>query len=701
MNPSKRNNPPVADDQPHTKSNTGRHRLVALTAALLAAAAVLYESPAAMLVAATDGLVAAAIVAVATGAGLWLVRATGNGRLPLRWQIGLAAALGLGLLSVSVLMGGLQGMLSRPFWLAVMVLLGLAGVAAAARTVRGMIVPDRFPAGSRQTLKADRAEPNRLVWLWLLIAVPAALGILVASIPPGLLWAEEGNGYDVLEYHLGVPKEYYLAGRITYLDHNVYSNFPMNAEMLYLLCMVLYGSPWSAALAAKFVNLALAALTVYAAWLTGREFSPTAGTLAAVATACWGWLGYLSGVAYVENGMLACGMLAAALCVRCMRRPEEVGWPAALGVGLLVGLACGYKYTAVPFLAVPLLGLFAVIAVSRRPRRYSTALTAVMAAAVAFCPWAAKNWQFTGDPVFPLGWPVFKSRVWNAQQHRYFLESHRPLPQERSLSARAAGLWGRVLAEPRFGYLAFAAAGLASVLAAGRLPNRREVLAWTAVLCWQMAVWLFGTHLYARFAVVMWVPLVALLAAACGQWLQKNRTLRTVAVCGVMLFAGISQMWLIRQYLFHTRPGGVRLPVHGQTQWFLYGQFPGYEHLAVINGKLPTAAKLLMVGDARVYYVGRKCDYNVVFSPNAFAEAVRQCEARPGAILQWLRSKGYTHVWADFAEMYRLRKTYGFPAEITPRLFSRLEAAGLRRLKSVRLGNDGPIYGIVYEVPQP
>ena len=41
---------------------------------------------------------------------------------------------------------------------------------------------------------------------------------------------------------------------------NVYANFPANAEMLYLLCMVLKGDAVQAAGMAKMLNLGLAAL---------------------------------------------------------------------------------------------------------------------------------------------------------------------------------------------------------------------------------------------------------------------------------------------------------------------------------------------------------------------------------------------------------------------------------------------------------
>ena len=77
--------------------------------------------------------------------------------------------------------------------------------------------------------------------LLLLLVVPLVVMLFGACLPPGLLWPGEANGYDVLEYHLQGPREYYQAGRIMFLPHNVYTSFPQQMELLYLLLMYLTG----------------------------------------------------------------------------------------------------------------------------------------------------------------------------------------------------------------------------------------------------------------------------------------------------------------------------------------------------------------------------------------------------------------------------------------------------------------------------
>jgi hypothetical protein len=132
----------------------------------------------------------------------------------------------------------------------------------------------------------------------------------------------------------------------------------------------------------------------------------------------------------------------------------------------------------------------------------------------------------------------------------------------------------------------------------------------------------------------------------------------------------------------------------------------GFDHLQYINGNdkgqqgLPYDARLLMVGDARIYYVGRSCDYWVTFSRSPFAEAAEAAGGRADRVMDWLGRQGYTHVYVDFGEIQRLRDTSGFASGIDEALFNRLEGAGLRRLHEAQLGANQPPYGVLYEVPQ-
>ncbi len=96
-----------------TRLLNGPAHLVAAVIAIASACWIFAASPLAFYSGVIDGMAALGIVAAASASGLWLVWATGNGDLPVRWQIGLGAGFGLGMLSLGMLAAGLAGELGR------------------------------------------------------------------------------------------------------------------------------------------------------------------------------------------------------------------------------------------------------------------------------------------------------------------------------------------------------------------------------------------------------------------------------------------------------------------------------------------------------------------------------------------------------------------------------------------------------------
>ncbi len=635
-----------------------------------------------------DGFIAAAILLPATLAGLWLVPRLRLGDLPVRWRLLLGAALGIGVLCVSVLVLGCVGVLSRWLWIGILSAMCLAGV---------------VKAGSRLAAKRGQAIPwgrhDALHWLWLALAPLLVLGILTAVHAPGFLWTEEGWGYDALEYHLQLPKEYHAAGRISYTPHNVYGNFPANVEMLYLLGMVLTGEEMEAGTTAHMIHLSLAVLTVCAAYVGGREWSRRGGIIAAVAMGSAGWLVYLSGLAYVENGLLFFGTVAMAAALRALRptddKPTNENEPSPsrrcgrwfVVAGLCAGFACGCKYTAVPMIALPLAltGLFARDHLMKRIRYVAMA---GIAAIVAFSPWAVKNLAMTGNPVFPLANSIFHAtpKGWGLEESAHWDRCHsadserqagHELPGEDDhyvsrFSYLIGNIWNRILHDRygRFGPLLFVLAAVG--LFTGRKERRTCVL--VLVLGVQVFVWLFATHLYARFAVVMLIPL-ALLTGRCV--LAATSSTKTVALTGLIL-AGVGVNFAAMRNLYHTEamPGAI-----APASLIYEGKLPGYEYLATINDALPDDAYVLVLGDAKGFYYDRRIDYCVVFNRNPFVEAVKK-DPQPMSVAAWLHDRGYSHLLVDWSEIHRLRSSaYGFPSEMTDHLFNALEASGsIRRM---------------------
>ncbi len=653
----------------------------ALGAAVMTLLAVGIVSPYALICVLFDGGAAMVVLAPGALAGLWLIPLFRLGSMPLRWHVLLGAALGLGCLCLLVLFLGMASCLHRPVWL---VLLGLFAVLGVVR-LRSLPVVDE-PA----------ARPG---YPWLLVVPFLVLALLAASNAPGLIWQEEGNGYDVLEYHLEMPKEYLNAGNIHHAPHNVYANFPANVEMLYLLAMIVLDEDVEAGLTANMIHLLLAALTVYAAWVAGRDWSPRAGCICAITMATAGWLAYLSGLAYVENGVLFFGMTATGALLRIARTEKEgapteasvlsrrqLGWVIVSGV--LAGFAAGCKYTALPMVVAPLITA-AVVMSGRTKVRIIRGLALGAAALAALMPWLVKNQVMTGNPVFPLMNRVFEASPpgWGPESTARWERGHTPPIRERSISAIVGSFWGHVLWDQyhRFGPAVF-------LLAVGGLfRRRREPADWALgiMALIQTGVWLLATHLYARFAVVLLIPLALLAGRSVG---RSTSAVRWHLVIG-LLTLGTAWNFAHVAKLHRTEAA------YGVTGRVFYdGLLPGYEYLRTVNHELPADAKVLLVGDARAFYIRPAVDYHVVFNVNPFAKAVRAARNEQ-ELLAWLQGRGYTHVLVHWAEIGRLAATYGFAPEVNPTLFDRLRARGLRLVRAFPHPAGKERYVELYEVP--
>lgn len=620
------------------------------------------------------------------------------------WRLIGGIGMGLGACSLFVLLVGRPEVLHRSTGSVVLGLSVAAGLVVVAW--QWWIVPkeirDRLFAV--HTSRETRPPPPR--WIWLALMPFLAIALLAASFPPGTLWPAEGNGYDVLEYHFGALRDWLDAGRILYLPQNIYSNFPMNIEMLYLLSMGLVGNPVEGALTAQLINLILAILTVAAVWLAARSWGDRAAWIAAVIAASCPYLTYLCGVAYVENGLL----LFAALSLAALGRASEDsmrGRSWLLLAGLFAGLACGCKYTGVPAVVLPVLLASAWLALRAKRRRYFDPLIVIIGATITFAPWLVRNYNNTGNPVFPLARSFFPERpgVWDDDGAQRWKEGHLPAPEHRLMAGRLDRLWHEIIASPLFGMTWL----LVVVGAAAFVMMRRPAVAVgsdqpTLLPCWIMIVvplicWLAFTHLVGRFAVTLIVPASIIAAVGLARFAESHRLI--FVAC--MITAVVGNAAALSRILLEARFFELAALRSGRdVDWFTAGQWPTHAHVPRINELTRDGHRVLVVADARRFYLEAGADYCVVFNRNPFAEAAGSLPAHE--LLVWLRNRDYRHIHVDWSEMNRLRKSrYGFWSSINEALFRELEQEGLRRIQDFAFETEsGPrVYATLYAIPPP
>lgn len=596
-----------------------------------------------------------------------LLLATCAGRLSLRalrvWaafdrleRFVFASAVGLNLVSLWTLVVGLGGGLRyRSAFLASAVLVVGAETCLSCRqwlAARGTPVEPTGPALWR----------SGFAWA----AAPFAMFILLAAMLPPI-------EFDVREYHLQAPKEFFLAGRITFLPHNVYANMPLGSEMHSLLGMSLLGDWRQGALVGKTVQAFYTLLAALALLAAGRRwFSPRTGGLAALVYLSTPWIVHVSTMGLIEGAVALYVLLSCYAFLMWQDRIGEASSGSGTGLvalcGLLSGSAIACKYPATLFVLVP---IGAAVVVSARQKRALALGVYLFAAAVACGPWFAKNWALTGNPTYPLLYGLFGGETWNEAKNARWERAHRASDfGPGALGASAADVllrseWLSPLIWP------LAATGFCAV------RNRRKW--WLAgYVGFVFAAWWLTTHRIDRFWLPV-LPIAALLSAASTLWvfardeegwarLRRVSLLVYVALglfyCGVVMASGV--VGYNRLFVSLTKLWNDPERVGQWQRW--------------LNEHTPPGKAVLAVGDAQVFDLEPPTIYNTAFDDVAFERRALDASGR-------LRSKadiqkaleGVAYVYVHWGEIGRYRSpgNYGFSDRVTPKLFGSLVSAGV------------------------
>jgi 4-amino-4-deoxy-L-arabinose transferase-like glycosyltransferase len=489
-----------------------------------------------------------------------------------------------------------------------------------------------------------------------LIVAPFLVIMLLGSMLPAV-------DFDVLEYHLQGPKEYFQSGRIAFLPHNVYTNMPFGVEMLHLIGMEVMGDWWWGGLVGQFLVALYAPMAaVLIAGTASGLGSRRAGRFAAIVYLTTPWIYRLGVIAYVEGPL--CYFHAALLWALVRGWNDEAAprgrfWGL---LGLLAGGAMACKYTAILSAVVPW-GVFSVVDSARR-RSARPVLGFVLGWSVVMAPWMIKDAIDTGNPVYPLAWRVFGGRDWTPAREAQWTRAHGPRP------ISAAHLWYAIVdvagrsdwQSPL--YLAFAPLVLLE-------PRTRRAGVWLGgYLAYVFATWWLLTHRLDRF----WLPMLpagAVLAGLGADWSESSKAWRIIRG-GILIVA-------IATNLAYTSTA-----LAGLNEWtgdlaYLRRDVPRRLNapLTATDDRLPDDAKVLLVGQAAVFHLNHPILYNTVFNPETIE--LLAGDRPPEEVLRILHDRRVTHVYVDWKEIARHRHPagYGFTDYVTPRRFAAWVAAGV------------------------
>lgn len=508
-----------------------------------------------------------------------------------------------------------------------------------------------------------RSQMTRLKWFVILAVAPFLCLMFLGAMLPSV-------DFDVKEYHLQGPKEFYLAGQITMLPHNVYTSMPFLTEMLSLSGMVLCDDWYLGALAGKTVLASFAVLTSMCVFAIAREyFSSTAAWIAALVHLTTPWTYRISIIAYVEGGLsffVAASVLAVIRATRCIEQDRQ-RWVFLAGV--MTGSAMSCKYPGLISAVIPC-WVWLVVARWKSTRcakqLCSTTIVFGFGVIAAVGPWLIKNTIETGNPVYPLAYEMFGGIDWDDQLNEKWKTGHSPDNYalsdlgEKAIDVLAKSDW---LSPLLFGL------ALITLCSVRRNPALLSLWLFVGYL---FASWWVLTHRLDRFWIPL-IPIVAVLAGAGVEMCMSRRWLRNmlIATTGVLVLFNL---------------GFISTGLCGYNQYLIDLEYARNARgrassvIAVLNRTLPDNSKVLFVGHADVFDAEFDHQYNTVFDYSLIEQYCRG-DATPLRTADEIREKftsnGITHVCVNWRQIIRYRTTYGYTAFVAPKLFDELQRSGV------------------------
>ena len=652
-------------------------------------------------------LVPFALIAVAIWIGAWGIGSLLLRALRIRFddceQFFFSTTLGMSSVSLAMLVLGLSGHLSRwPFAITLFVVV-IAEVICRCRTGISLEAPK--PLGRRFGLP----QLSRLGWIVVIGLTPFVLGQLIGAMTPQ-------NDFDVVEYHLGGPKEWFQQGRISRLSHNVYTSFPFLTEMLILSGMVLYGDWQWGALAGQAAIAGFAPLTAIGLFAAGRRwFTEPTGWLAVAVYLTSPWTYRFTIIAYAEGG-LSCYLFAAIYAALLFRDQflNETSQPKpnlsafAFLTGLLSGSAMACKYTGFVLVVIPI-GILLIWIVTYRHRfplhqvLVKVVLVFGLGITCSVGPWLLKNTVETGNPVFPLAVQIFGGKDWDADLDAKFRRGHanRYGSWDDGLKDLPTKLTDVVANNDWHSPLMFGLAPLSLLVllrrrdsaVASRSDSRTQspliAILWLYV-GWQFFIWWGFTHHIDRFYIPIFSA-VALLAGIGARWLEATPTDSSTEPCST-IWNWSSNFVVIGSVLY-----SANLMQHGICG-FNAGRLDLYSarDIATVprikwlndeieSGRLSSHTKVLHVGEVQLFHARYPYLYNTVFDRSLFEKLCKlpnssDQQLRPAAeIRAEFRRLGITHIdvsW-DWIIRYREPGNYGYSDFVTPQHFAELMQMGI------------------------
>jgi len=566
-------------------------------------------------------LVAWGLVSIAGGLGARIISDESYHPLAL---MALQAALGLGILSIAVLIVGAMLGLALPWMWLLFIVCGVLlwkYILAWWKEWRGF---------SSLWGEASRIEHVIALAIGLIVLAP-----LVTALAPPLK-------FDALVYHLTLPQAYLDAGRIVYLPGIMYWGMPQITEMLYTWAMALAGAEaavvlgWMIGLLSMVGILGFVSQRINArsAWIGLAALMAGYTTASSMSWGYVGWMTILCGWAFLQvMDQWVAGRARKDLIL----------------AGVFAGIALGAKYTAG---VLVLCGLATIAWFGRRDTSKNLLQNLFlfgMVVVLVSSPWWIKNFIATGNPFYPLLYPsgamdslrldFYQDQpVWGGWRDVIFLP----------LQATLQGVEGTPGFNASIGPLLLALGALAWVGWKQRSEVQRNTLKVAALvsvsglIIWAVFSRFSGFLIQTRLYYVLF-PAFAVLAAVGFNGLSRPAVPRVrvgrVVAWFVFLVLSLNLLQVGSTVLRQNAPH--YLFSISSKEDYLLNNLGWYAWVVESIAELPDDSRVLMLWEPRSYYCAPKCVPDEILD-----RWVREAHGQQdvGEILGEWRDEGFTHI---------------------------------------------------------
>jgi hypothetical protein len=527
----------------------------------------------------------------------------GIGRRALRWiniqlqpleEVVFAFPLGISILAYIVFFIGLVGYLYKELVGGIFIALFVIFL----RDVKKIVLEAKsFVEGGIEKKVWKRWKPNFSALLVLFLVLFAFANLVSSFAPP--------RHYDVLAYHLAVPKLYIENHSIYYIDYNFYSNLPFFVEIIYMIGLLLKNSVLANLISYTMVLTFMGAVYCFSRRFFSEEVAITSCTI-------FYTLPLVSRFASTTHVDLQSGFfifLSVYSCLLFTERPQN-------NFLILSAIFGGLGIVSKIFGVVGAAGVGLVLAtfyfqqIPKNSKQWKQAAYGLFIFCVIACiivvPWLLKNYIFTQNPVWPIFNDFFRGKGWD-QSHQENLKEliHR---RELSIANYLLTPWDihTQMGSERYNIDKGESIGpyLLAFLLLYFFLRRKH---WVINICFflmlfYLSIWFFLSYFLRYVSVIL--PLVAVGSAYVIIEISKlDRVLLRVTRMMIVFTLGFN-MLIVMAMASKSFP----LVIGAESEREYYENHVGglYEASLFINEIVPESGKILLFRDNRGYFLERK-----------------------------------------------------------------------------------------------